>query len=70
MKLTLKKHNLETSSDFSTIQTKSNPELIYHNNKLKKNLKTQYPTLSKNLRKNSISINIYSNLISLKKKYK
>ena len=67
MKLTLKKHNLETSSDFSTIQTKSNPELIYHNNKLKKNLKTQYPTLSKNLRKNSISIDIYSNLISLKK---
>ena len=67
MKLTLKKHNLETSSDFSTIQTKSNPELIYHNNKLKKNLKNQYPTLSKNLRKNSISIDIYSNLISLKK---
>ena len=67
MKLTLKKHNLETSSEFSTIQTKSNPELIYHNNKLKKNLKNQYPTLSKNLRKNSISIDIYSNLISLKK---
>ena len=67
MKLTLKKHNLETSSEFSTIQTKSNPELLYHDNKLKKNLKTQYPTLSKNLRKNSISIDIYSNLISLKK---
>ena len=41
MKLTLKKHNLETSSDFSTIQTKSNPELLYHDNKLKKNLKVK-----------------------------
>ena len=67
MQLKIKKKKLDISSDYSTIQTKSNPELLYHDNKLKKNLKTQYPFLSKKIKKHSTSIDIYSSLISLKK---
>ena len=52
MQLKIKKKKLDISSDYSTIQTKSNPELLYHDNKLKKNLKTQYDHFYQKILKN------------------
>ena len=66
MKLKIKNHKIDNSVDLSTIQTKSNPDLSNYNNNIK-NLKNQFPKSRDFFNTNTISRDLYSNLMTLKK---